>query len=207
MAGPVAAEGKNAAADLIAQGDKIQFADRRFRREIAAWLVSNRSNRRDGLPGHTKGFGDLMSMGAPVLVRTFDRGNEIAAKERELASGSPLLAVMGTEQDDERSWLQCGMAMQRVLLLACVHGISASFLNQPLEVDELRPKFAALTSEMGQKDGLSWYCGWDLGPACGQHQEDLLVTCSFTRIVSTDTSADCTGFLDHGSVTLAPWLM
>jgi hypothetical protein len=40
---------KHAIADLIAEDDRIQLADNRFRRELVAWMHPNRS--RDGIPG------------------------------------------------------------------------------------------------------------------------------------------------------------
>ena len=49
--------------------------------------------------------------------------------------------VVTTETDTPAAWLSAGQALARVLLLACAHRVSASFLNQPLESDVLRPQF------------------------------------------------------------------
>ncbi|WP_240777800.1 hypothetical protein [Nonomuraea basaltis] len=35
-------------------------------------------------------------------------------------------------------WLRAGQALQRVLLVATKHGLSASFLNQPLDLRDMR---------------------------------------------------------------------
>jgi len=136
-------------ADLIAEADRIQMADRRFRRELAAWIHSNRSSTRDGLPGYAFGYGDLASSVATLLVRTFDIGRGQAAKDRELAAGSPVLAVLGTDRDDSSAWLSVGQALSRVLLRACADGVSASFLNQPIEVPELRIKLSEIMDRRG----------------------------------------------------------
>jgi len=86
----------------------------------------------------------------PLLVRTFDWAKlGRAAKDRQLAAGSPLLAVLGTERDDVPSWLAAGVALQHVLLGACVTGMQASFLNQPIEVPSLRPGIQGLVSKTG----------------------------------------------------------
>ena len=37
-----------------------------------------------------------------------------------------------------------GQALQRILLVACRHGLQASFLNQPIQVASLRPKLQSL---------------------------------------------------------------
>ena len=77
------------------------------------------------------------------MIRAFDLGRGQAAKDRELAQGSPLLAVFGTAADDPASWLSTGQALQdRVLLRAHAKEVWSSFLNQPIEVGELRPRLA-----------------------------------------------------------------
>src|SRR5215217_6799502 len=105
-------------AELIAEGDCIQLADKRFRRELASWVHPNRTKSRDGIPGYAFGVGDLMSMAGPFSIRTFDTGKGHAAKDRQLAEGSPVLAVLGTEVDAPPEWLAAGQALARVLLRA-----------------------------------------------------------------------------------------
>lgn len=136
---------KNALADLIAEGDRIQGGDRSFRRELASWIHPNRSKSRDGIPGYGIGLGDLRSMTGPFVVRTFDLGRGRAAKDRELAEGSPLLGVLSTHADNPVSWLSAGQALQRVLLTACERGLYASFLNQPVECPELRSRVGEIS--------------------------------------------------------------
>jgi hypothetical protein len=126
--------------DLVEQGDRIQFADRRFRRELAAWVHANRSRVRDGMPGAALGLGDLASAIGPTILRTFDTGAGRAARDRQLAEGSPLLCAIVTDEDRPRAWLEAGRVLTRVLLRATSHGLTASFLNQPIEVPELRPR-------------------------------------------------------------------
>lgn len=133
---------RHAAVDLVTQGDQIQLGDPSLRRELAAWL-------------HPRRTGDGLAVPAALLpvahfaVRTFDLGDHTAARDRQLAEGSPLLAVLGTETDDDAAWIAAGRALSRVLLAATAGGISASFLNQPIEVAALRPRLA----EIAGKDG------------------------------------------------------
>lgn len=136
-------------ADLIAQGDQLQMRDRRFRRELAAWMTPNRSRSRDGIPGYALGYGTVMSAAGPLVIRTFDVGKGQAAKNEALALGSPVLAVLGTTTDETRDWLVAGQALQHVLLRACVEGVSASFLNQPVEVVSLRTQLQVLSGSQG----------------------------------------------------------
>lgn len=140
---------KGALADLVAEGDRIQMADLRFRRELAAWIVSNHSARRDGVPGYGFGMSDLMAMMGPLVVRSFDIGRSQAAKDRELAEGSPALCVLLTEGDGPRDHLVAGRAHQLATLVALSEGLWTGYLNQPIEVEGLRPRVTAAVGDTG----------------------------------------------------------
>jgi hypothetical protein len=145
----IAEDDRNALADLIAEGDRMQLADRRFRRELAAWVHSNRSSSRDGMPGFAHGMGTVVSEVGPLIIRTFDIGDGKAARDRELALGSPALAVLWTEDDTPRDWLRAGLGLAGVLLSLQADAISCSYLNQAMEVPELRARVRALLGREG----------------------------------------------------------
>jgi hypothetical protein len=136
-------------AELIAEGDRQQLADRRFRRELASWVHSNRSTTRDGMPGYTQGLGDLAAEVGPLVIRTFDIGDGRAARDRQLALGSPALGVLWTEQDSPRDWLRAGQSLGAALLSLQADGISISYLNQPIELPELRNRVRSLLGREG----------------------------------------------------------
>jgi nitroreductase len=140
---------RNMVADLIAKGDRIQMSDGHFRRELAAWIHPSRTASHDGTPGYAIGFSGVTSYLGPLVVRTFDMGSGRAAKDRQLANGSPVLAVLGTQNDTPADWLWAGQALARVLLRARVDDVWASFLNQPIEVPELRIQLRDLLSLKG----------------------------------------------------------
>lgn len=135
-------EKRAAVAKLVADGDSIQWANPRWRRELAAWMHSKR--KKDGLtvPG-------LVAPAARIVVRTFDMGNRVSAKDKRLAEEAPVLAVLGTSQDDMDAWMHAGQALERVLLVGCQEGVQASYLNQPIQVDSLRPKVQNLLANHG----------------------------------------------------------
>lgn len=140
---------RNTAADLIAEGDRIQWSDAQFRRELASWTHPNRNLRRDGIPGYAMGIADTAAYAGPLIIRTFDLGNGQAARDRDLALGSPALVVLGTEKDDTTAWLSAGQALERMLLRARASNVWASYLNQAIEVPELRTRFARVVGHVG----------------------------------------------------------
>jgi len=142
-------ETRYAIADLVAEGDRIQWANKAFRLELSRWVHSNRSPSRDGVPGHAAGIDDLLSYAGPLVVRTFDMGEGQAARDHEVATGSPVLTLLGTDGDGPRDWVAGGQALARVLLRARVEDVWASFLNQPIEVPELRMKLKAVAGHAG----------------------------------------------------------
>lgn len=129
-------------ADLIAEADRRQFADPRFRRELASWIHGNRSTAGDGMPAYALEL-PFVRM-SPLVVRTFDLGKGVAAHDRKIADASPVLAVLTTSGDAPRDWLAAGQALEHVLLRATQDEVSASFLNQPIEVEELRASVSSL---------------------------------------------------------------
>lgn len=166
-----------AVAELVAEGDRIQMADRRFRRELASWIHPNRSRTLDGMRGYGFGFGDLVSRAGPLVIRSLDLGKGQAATDRELAQRPPLLAVLVTESDDPAAWLATGQALQRVLLRARAAGVSSSFLNQPIEVPGLRPRLA---EAIGRRDDwpqlvVRLGCGPATKPQPRRPVEDVIV--------------------------------
>ena len=140
---------KEPLAELIAEGDRLQWDDRRFRAELAAWSRANHSDKADGIPGYGLGHGDAKSVVGPLVIRTFDLGDGQAARDRQLADGSPALAVLLTDWEGPAEWLAAGEALDHLLLRAQAEGVVASFLNQPVEEASLRPKLRKLLGEHG----------------------------------------------------------
>ncbi|EJO55372.1 nitroreductase family protein [Burkholderia multivorans CF2] len=126
-------------AKLVAEADRQQFADARFRRELASWIDPRRHV--DGMPAFAAGVPTLLDFAAPVVtmaVRTFDLGSGLAALHHQLVGASPLIVCIATVRDDRDAWLAAGQALERILLVATHAGYTASYLNQPVETAGLR---------------------------------------------------------------------
>ncbi len=129
---------------LVAEADEVQLASRAFRRELALWMHHNRSHAHDGIPGYAMGMNEVMSLVAPLIVRTFDVGHGRAAQDEQLVRHSPILLILGTGEDTPAAWMRSGMALSHILLRAASENVGASYLNQPIEVDELRARVARI---------------------------------------------------------------
>jgi hypothetical protein len=131
-------------ATLITEADHAQFKNPRFRRELASWIHPKRSQ--DGMPALSPGMRALLDLAVPLVgsvIRTFDLGGGMAAAHHTLVTGSPLLLCIATGADDAAAWLAAGQALERVLLITADEGITASYLNQPIEVASLRDTLRA----------------------------------------------------------------
>ncbi len=142
-------ETKIKVAHLVAECDRIQLADKRFRRELAAWVHPNRSAQRDGIPGYAFGVDDLPSEFGAFVIRTFDIGMGKAAQDEQLAEGSPLLLLLETQEDNPKAWLEVGQALSEVLLKATSMDLAGSYLNQPIEQEDYRSHLASLLGLSG----------------------------------------------------------
>ncbi|MDX2132795.1 MAG: nitroreductase family protein [Planctomycetota bacterium] len=136
-------------AKLVHEADVVQFGNRSFRRELAMWLHHNRSHALDGIPGYAQGMDEMTSLVAPLVVRTFDLGENRGARDEDLLLHSPLLACLGTARDTPADWVNAGRALAAVLVRAAGAGVTASYLNQPIEVAELRGHFKHMVPEAG----------------------------------------------------------
>ena len=132
-------------ADLVAEGDRMQFADPDFRKELAAWIHSRRAPGHDGMSGQGFGMPDILSPLGALAIRAIDMGKAVADGDRQkIVEGSPLLAVFSTSEDTPAAWLATGQALSAGLITLAAAGATASYLNPPVELETLRPRLQAL---------------------------------------------------------------
>lgn len=131
---------RGALADLVAEGDRAQFADPHWRRELASWMHPRR--RGEGLV-----VPEVVGLATRAVVSAFDLGRATASKDHELLADAPVVVVLATEVDDAVAWMQTGRALQQLLIVATSHGLQAGYLNQPCQVDALRGRLRELVPE------------------------------------------------------------
>ena len=144
------AKGKQAPGALVAEANREQFADPAFRGKLASWVWD--PDAEDGLLTHGVVVAEAGERTNVLPLRTFEGKARTPASDQELAAGSALLGVIGTAEDDERAWMAAGRALRHVLLRATASSLSASFLNQAIEVVSTCPLVAEAIGHLGYAD-------------------------------------------------------
>lgn len=122
---------------IIEQGDKLQSSNQKFCKELSAWVHPDRSDSKDGIPGYAFGQNDVITTSGPFYIGNLDWGKIQAGRDRNLIKGSPLIVILESKKNEPEDWFKTGVALERLLLCAASDNISASYLNQPLEIPEL----------------------------------------------------------------------
>lgn len=125
------------AAELVEEADRRLLANPQWRHELAQWVRTNDTPAADGICGDAFGIPGPLSAFAPWLVRSFDVGDVRGRTDRTLTTNAAgLLVIMSDE--DRQSLLRAGETLERLLLTLTSLGVQYSFLNQPIQVPELR---------------------------------------------------------------------
>ena len=128
---------------LVRQGNLAQFADKGFVAELRSWLRFSEDDaveKGDGLasPVTGKPFAP-----AWIINAIFDHivtGESQAATDDNNIRSSPAIVALVASQDNIESWINVGRVYQRIALVASSLGLQTAFVNQPIEVRNLRPK-------------------------------------------------------------------
>lgn len=128
---------------------KQQFSQPWYRQELSSWLRPSFKKGTDGMPS----FG-FFSKHRPTplagsLLKFLNTGKQVALlNKQKIIDGSPTLCVISTENDNASAWLDSGRAMSSVLLTLATAGLSASFMNQAIQLPHLRPQVAGVFNSL-----------------------------------------------------------
>lgn len=131
------AAARDRAAVLVERGDRAQWDDPRWRRELALWMRTRPAP--DGL-AVPAGIAPLTR----AVVRAADLGGAVGPRDAASVRAAPWLAIVATRTDDPAAWLATGRVLQHVLLEAAAAGFQAAWFNQPIQVEALRADLAVL---------------------------------------------------------------
>jgi hypothetical protein len=133
--------------DMFLDTDLREIGDWHRSAERKRWVGGDRAG--DGIPSSALGprASSYRTAFRDMGTRPADRTRTQAAFEQH-----PNVAVLSTEHDEPADQVAAGIALERVLLTAAHHGVAASFLNQPLEYDDLRQEVQGTTGKAGFAD-------------------------------------------------------
>ena len=80
---------------------------------------------------------------ARPLLRFFFTERAENAKYREHIESSSGIAIFVSDAADKAHWIAAGQACQRFALQATALGLKYAFINQPVEVPQVRSQFAS----------------------------------------------------------------
>ena len=143
--------------EVVIQGNTAQLADAAFVKELKDWIRFNGADAvrtRDGLYSVSSGNPNIPSWIGDLAFRwllTAKGENEKYARQVRSSAG---IAVFVGQTADKAHWVEVGRCYERFALQATALGIRNAFLNQPVEVEALRPPFAAALGLGGQRPDL-----------------------------------------------------
>ncbi|MBD0424672.1 nitroreductase family protein [Streptomyces sp. TRM S81-3] len=124
--------------ELAQEAEARNITDRARAEDLAQWThggVPFADTATAGVPHYAFGPHKL---GGKAPVRDFAGDHPVAGRSAAEFEQHPHLALLSTAHDRPQDWLRAGQAMERVLLLATLQGLSSSFVTQALEWADLR---------------------------------------------------------------------
>lgn len=137
---------KEQVGEYVAAGNSAQFGDRRWGEELRSWIRFNSDEAvrtRDGLYGPVMGSPDVPRWIGELFMRLAFSARRQNRKDFEHIRSSGAIAVIFSEADDKEHWIEAGRCYQRLALQAAALNLRTAFINQPVEVSDLRPQIAS----------------------------------------------------------------
>ncbi len=132
--------------EYVVQGNTAQMNDPAFLDELKTWMRFSENeavNRGDGLFSASSGNPTVPRWLGDLLLRLFYTAQSENEKYARHIRSSAGIAVFVAEINDQAHWVEAGRGYERFALQAAALGVRTAFLNQPVEVQTLRPQFAS----------------------------------------------------------------
>lgn len=129
--------------DYVNQGNLTQYADSAFVVELLAWLRFNKKAALasgDGLFTRCSGNPEVPRWLGRLFVANTQPQQQADADAQKLRSSAGAVMIAAAA-DDKVTWVRTGQVYERLALQLTSLNIKSAFLNQPIEVAELRSQF------------------------------------------------------------------
>jgi hypothetical protein len=145
-------KGRTGILDLVIAGNSRQMTDKDYVAELKSWLRFNAgaaAATRDGLYSAASGNPNLPGWLGPIMFDlTVTEAGENEKTAGQIRSSAGIIAF-SSDVNDRSGWFAAGRAFQRFALQATVEGVKYAFINQAVEVPEVRGQLA---SQLGLGD-------------------------------------------------------
>jgi hypothetical protein len=131
------------ALEYVNQGNLSQYADKAFLDELVYWLRFNKKealNMLDGLYTRASGNSEVPRWLGEIFVEGTKPQQQADADAQKWRS-SPGGVVVVSASDDKATWVRTGQVYERMALKMTALNIKTAFLNQPIEVADIRSQF------------------------------------------------------------------
>lgn len=139
--------------EYVNQGNLSQYADKAFVEELIDWLRFNKKEALaslDGLYSGSSGNPEVPRWLGQMFVAGTKPQQQADADAKKLRSSSGAV-VVASATDDKTSWVRTGQVYERMALKMTSLNVRSAFLNQPIEVADVRGEFQ---SALGLGDAL-----------------------------------------------------
>jgi hypothetical protein len=129
--------------EYVNQGNLNQYGDKAFIDELIHWLRFNKKEALaslDGLYSHCSGNPEVPRWLGQMFVSGSKPQQQADADVKKLRSSSGAV-VIASQGDDKATWVRTGQVYERLALTLTSLDIKSAFLNQPIEVTQLRSQF------------------------------------------------------------------
>ena len=131
--------------EYLVEGNSAQMRDKAFVKELKDWIRFNPSEAikyGDGLYAAVSGNPTSPSwLGNAIFNMAFTEKSENDKYMEQMRSSAGAIAFI-SEQDTIEHWIKAGRSYQRFALQATALGLKHAFVNQPIEVPQVRVQFA-----------------------------------------------------------------
>ncbi len=129
----------------VNQGNVSQFEDQAFVSELNHWIRYDKRETlasQDGLSSLCTGNPQVPRWLGEIFLHRMTSGQQADSDAKKLRSSAGAFAIASTT-DDKAAWVRTGQVYQRLALTMTNSNIRSAFLNQPIEVKDLRSQFQA----------------------------------------------------------------
>jgi hypothetical protein len=131
--------------DYVVAGNSAQMHDAAFMDELKSWIrfsSSDAVHTGDGLYSAASGNPSIPKwLGSPLFNLLFNEKSENDKYAKQIRSSAGI-AIFVSDKNDSAHWLEVGRCYQRFALQATALGVRNAFLNQAVEVTQVRQQFA-----------------------------------------------------------------